>query len=180
MALQADRQQVEESARRNPGKHYRPSDPTVRQTRDRFNALSPTPFKLHQLEAYLVCYLQRFDLRAEMAALIEHPDPRRSWPAQTAAAATEVLYRDRGCPSYITYVVGLNPKDHLMEHRVVALEEDRRLFQRALSRATNWFAVIGSLLAAAALIPESIRADVLRAFGHFVVRLGEAFLGLVP
>jgi hypothetical protein len=101
--------------------------------------------------SYVFCYLSKADLLAEVK------DRATRMPTVTIPAAIEgVLASDRRCPYYCPYQVGLSPKEHLMERRLLGLEEDRRKFEQALDRGSRrlmWAALIlGSLLAAGQIL----------------------------
>ncbi len=62
-------------------------------------------------------------------------------------AALKVIWADRKCKLWCKYIPGLDPKEHLMERRLDVLEQDRRDFQRALSKQGRWIAIVALLLA---------------------------------
>jgi hypothetical protein len=115
----------------------------------------------------LYCYLSKADLLAEVTSRVAGTSP-----AGMAAAIADVLGSDRRCPHYCPYQVGLSPKEHLMERRVIGLEEDRRRFAEALDRGGKSLQraalILGSLLAAGQIIaaffatPDSYGARWLR------------------
>ncbi len=128
-----------------------------------------------KLGSYLVCFLQKADLFAELTCRV--PGSPKLEPA-----VNSVLNSDRRCPHYVEYIAGLSPKEHVMERRLLALEEDRRAFQRALDRGAKglmWAALIlaiGQIIAALiAMTPESYGAKWLGGLFHRPIQQTDDF-----
>jgi hypothetical protein len=151
-------QEVEPHERETPEKFYRPPKPKPPPrppSRDPWTIPTSPPVMDVFSDGYLVCFRRRFDLPKEMKSAQTKHDPATGQAISSVpvhVAVREVLLSDRRCPEYVQYVAGLTPKDHLLERRVSALEEDRRSFQAALETQNMGLARQGRNLAVAAII----------------------------
>lgn len=115
-----------------------------------------------------VCLRQAASLPDEITA---EADKGSRVPGERIAA---VFARPRGCQKWWQYVPGLDPKEHLMERRLRELEDDRKDFQRVLSKSGYGFIYLGLFLAAAQVLtvtPDSV----LYKWGAWVIAVARWF-----
>lgn len=74
----------------------------------------------------LGCYRQAADLPGEIAAVREAKRISAVDPAQ------EVINRPRQCSKFFVYEPGVDPPGHFVEEKAMALEDDRRRFEKTL------------------------------------------------
>lgn len=126
---------------------------------------SITGRKQDSLTSYLVCYLSKADLLAEVYARVRRD--RAAGLSDTNTEAIEAVLRtDRRCPSYCAYQVGLSPKEHLMERRLLGLEEDRRKFEKALDRGSKRLMLAALILGALLALGQIVAAFFATPDGH--------------
>jgi hypothetical protein len=85
----------------------------------------------------LTCFRHAADLQEEMRVA---GGPRQWQPIQTdefakasAGAADAVIWKDRNCPRWSKYEIGISPREHLAEQKARCLEVDRQEFLQSLA-----------------------------------------------
>jgi hypothetical protein len=73
------------------------------------------------------CYRQAANLPSEIMAVREAKRISAVDPAQ------EVINRPRQCAKFFVYEAGVDPPGHFVEEKAVALEDDRRRFEKTLA-----------------------------------------------
>ena len=79
------------------------------------------------IKGEITCYRQAANLSSEIAAVREAKRISAVDPAQ------EVINRPRQCSKFFVYEPGVDPPGHFVEEKAMALEDDRRQFEKTLA-----------------------------------------------
>lgn len=157
LTVQTQYQEVplELDVRGTPEILYRPRMPGSRQIRESMGLSSLPADPVGRALSRLL----PTEIRSTVGDERGRPDRGKEKPDRTPDVGStrgQIRSRNRSSLPGVYPVIGLTPKDHLMERRVSALEDDRRAFQLALDRGSKrlmWAALIlGGLLAAGQLL----------------------------
>jgi len=105
---------------------YHEADSVFRQNPSEFFEFVPGETSVVN-EGEIGCYRQAADLCGEIIAVREAKRISAVDPAQ------EVINRPRQCSKFFVYEPGVDPPGHFVEEKAMALEDDRRQFEKTLA-----------------------------------------------